>query len=97
MALILWATVFLRCRRHGGELAGFEQFLTKNSSSTSQGFGDISPETAGGKIFTMFYIVIGLGVFVTAAALDRRRCDPFPIQGGQGKGADIQGVNACLG
>ncbi|MFA3917060.1 potassium channel family protein [Ruegeria hyattellae] len=31
------------------------------------GFGDFSPETAAGKIFTMIYIIVGLGVFVTAA------------------------------
>ena len=31
------------------------------------GFGDFSPETAAGKIFTMVYIIVGLGVFVTAA------------------------------
>ncbi|MCT8161286.1 potassium channel family protein [Pseudoruegeria sp. SHC-113] len=28
------------------------------------GFGDFSPETAFGKIFTIGYLVIGLGVFV---------------------------------
>ncbi len=35
---------------------------------TTIGFGDFSPETAAGKIFTMFYVFIGLGfmmAFVT--------------------------------
>lgn len=30
------------------------------------GFGDFSPGTDAGKIFTIFYIIVGLGVFVTA-------------------------------
>lgn len=28
------------------------------------GYGDISPETVPGKIFTMVYVVVGIGVFV---------------------------------
>lgn len=31
---------------------------------TTIGFGDFAPETAGGKIFTMFYIVVGLGMIL---------------------------------
>jgi voltage-gated potassium channel len=31
------------------------------------GFGDISPQTAPGKIFTIFYLLVGLGIFVAAA------------------------------
>lgn len=42
------------------------------------GYGNLVPETALGKIFAMFYILVGLGVFVAAAsavaeALLRRR------------------------
>lgn len=42
------------------------------------GYGNLVPETALGKIFAMFYILVGLGVFVGAAsavaeALLRRR------------------------
>lgn len=29
---------------------------------TTVGYGDFSPQTAGGKIFTMVYVVLGLGV-----------------------------------
>ncbi len=33
------------------------------------GYGDISPTTDASKIFTMFYIVIGIGIFATFASL----------------------------
>ena len=32
---------------------------------TTIGFGDFAPSTAGGKIFTIFYIVIGIGVILS--------------------------------
>lgn len=28
------------------------------------GYGDLTPKTAGGKIFTIFYIIFGIGVFL---------------------------------
>lgn len=31
------------------------------------GYGDFSPQTTPGKIFTIFYVLIGLGIFVAAA------------------------------
>lgn len=32
---------------------------------TTIGYGDFSPQTDGGKIFTMFYILIGLGMILS--------------------------------
>lgn len=32
------------------------------------GYGDFSPQTVAGKIFTIFYVLVGLGVFVTTAS-----------------------------
>ncbi|WP_235296084.1 potassium channel family protein [Portibacter marinus] len=32
---------------------------------TTIGYGDFSPQTSGGKIFTMFYVLIGLGMILT--------------------------------
>ncbi len=33
------------------------------------GYGDLTPHTDGGKIFTIFYVFIGIGLFVTIANL----------------------------
>ena len=32
---------------------------------TTIGYGDFAPQTTGGKIFTMFYVLIGLGMILT--------------------------------
>lgn len=31
---------------------------------TTVGYGDIAPTTTGGKIFTIFYIILGLGIIL---------------------------------
>ncbi|NDR55886.1 MULTISPECIES: potassium channel family protein [Aliiruegeria] len=64
LALVLWASVFYRFVEGWSWL---DSIYFSVIAVSTVGFGDISPDTAGGKIFTMFYIVIGLGVFVTAA------------------------------
>lgn len=32
---------------------------------TTIGFGDFAPQTDGGKLFTIFYIIMGIGVILT--------------------------------
>lgn len=32
---------------------------------TTIGFGDFAPQTTGGKIFTMIYVLVGLGMILT--------------------------------
>ena len=64
LALILWASVFYHFIEGWSWL---DSIYFSVIAVSTVGFGDISPETATGKVFTMFYIVIGLGVFVTAA------------------------------
>lgn len=43
---------------------------------TTVGYGDFSPKTDAGKIFTMLYILIGIGILATTAnAIFRRAAD----------------------
>jgi voltage-gated potassium channel Kch len=37
------------------------------------GYGDITPKTAAGKIFTTFYILVGIGIFGTFITITLRR------------------------
>ena len=62
--MILWASVFYRYVEGWSWL---DSIYFSVVTISTVGFGDFSPETAAGKIFTMFYIIVGLGIFVTAA------------------------------
>ena len=62
--MILWASVFYRYVEGWSWL---DSIYFSVVTISTVGFGDFSPDTAAGKIFTMFYIIVGLGIFVTAA------------------------------
>lgn len=64
VGMILWASVFYHFVE-GWSWLDSVYFSVVTISTV--GFGDFSPETAAGKIFTMAYIIVGLGIFVTAA------------------------------
>ncbi len=64
IGMILWASVFYHFVEGWSWL---DSIYFSVVTISTVGFGDFSPETAAGKIFTMFYIIVGLGVFVTAA------------------------------
>lgn len=63
-AIILWASVFYHYVEGWPWLDSL--YFSVVTISTI-GYGDYSPVTAIGKVFTIFYIIIGFGVFVTAA------------------------------
>nr|WP_234899520.1 potassium channel family protein [Ruegeria lacuscaerulensis] len=62
--MILWASVFYR---YVESWSWLDSIYFSVVTISTVGYGDFSPETAAGKIFTMFYIIVGLGIFVTAA------------------------------
>jgi hypothetical protein len=44
-----------------------DAFYFSVTTIATVGFGDFTPQTDGGKIFTIFYIVAGVGLFVASA------------------------------
>ncbi|WIY24260.1 potassium channel family protein [Parasedimentitalea psychrophila] len=79
IAIVLWASVFYRYVEGWSWL---DSIYFSVVTISTVGFGDFSPETAPGKIFTMFYIVIGLGIFVTAVTTV---ADSILSQSGEGE------------
>lgn len=83
LAIVLWASVFYRYVEGWSWL---DSIYFSVVTISTVGFGDFSPETAAGKVFTMFYIVIGLGVFVTAVTTI---ADSILSQGSSEKDEDL--------
>jgi len=50
------------------KLSWLDSFYFTVVTLTTVGYGDISPTTAAGKLFTMSYLLIGIGLLVTFAA-----------------------------
>ena len=64
IVMVFWASVFYRFVEGWSWL---DSLYFSVVAVSTVGFGDFSPETAAGKLFTIGYIVVGLGVFVAAA------------------------------
>lgn len=78
LTLIIIATVFY-CVVEGWSLLDSAFFSVVTIATV--GYGDIVPQTALGKIFTMCYIFAGIGIFVAAATAFAQavlRADPPP-------------------
>lgn len=60
------ATVFYR---RVEELSWLDSFYVSVITVSTVGYGDISPQTAAGKVFTLAYVVIGIGVFVALVTM----------------------------
>ncbi|MEL6205722.1 MAG: potassium channel family protein [Pseudomonadota bacterium] len=48
--------------------AWIDSFYFSTVTLATVGYGDFAPVTAAGKLFTMFYVVIGIGIFVALGA-----------------------------
>jgi len=55
---------------------------------TSVGFGDLTPETWGGKVFTIFYALLGISIVTLAISQVRRR---GPGEEGRREGEEEEG------
>ncbi len=55
------------------KLSWLDAFYFCTISLATIGYGDITPTTPAGKIFIMFYVVIGIGIIATFANLIVRR------------------------
>ncbi|WP_254430597.1 MULTISPECIES: potassium channel family protein [unclassified Ruegeria] len=64
LGMVLWASVFYHYVEGWSWL---DSIYFSVVTISTVGFGDFSPQTAAGKIFTMVYIIVGLGIFVAAA------------------------------
>lgn len=78
LSLILIATVFYWIVE-GWSLVDSAYFSVVTIATV--GYGDFVPKTVAGKIFTIFYIFCGLGIFVSAVtalaqAVTRERATP---------------------
>lgn len=63
--LIVGATVY----RHLLQLSWVDAFYFCTTTLATVGYGDITPKTDASKIFTIFYIFIGIGIFASFASL----------------------------
>ncbi|MCB1417758.1 MAG: two pore domain potassium channel family protein [Notoacmeibacter sp.] len=67
--------------RHAEGWSWIDSAYFSITTISTVGLGDLAPKTDAGKIFTMVYIVVGIGLFVTlitrlAATLVERRAGP---------------------
>jgi len=79
-ALIVVATVFYRVIE---QWAWIDALYFSVVTIATVGYGDLVPQTVLGKLFTIVYILMGIGLFVTfAAALTQRVVDAAKAEGG---------------
>ena len=68
--MIILGTVFYHLQEH---LSWLNAYYFSVISLTTVGYGDITPHTAIGKIFTTFYVLIGIGIITTFVSLRMQR------------------------
>jgi voltage-gated potassium channel len=70
-----FGTIFYHLVEH---LSWLDAYYFSVITLTTVGYGDITPHTAAGKIFTSIYVLFGIGVITTFISLRiRRRGEKF--------------------
>ena len=69
LLLVGGGTVFFRSVE---DLSWLDSVYFTVVTLTTVGYGDISPTTGAGKVFTIFYLIIGVGVLVSFVAVTAR-------------------------
>ncbi|MGB0970104.1 MAG: potassium channel family protein [Mycobacterium sp.] len=59
--------------RHVEHMSWLDAYYLSVVTLTTVGYGDLSPQTTFGKVFTTFYILAGVGILTTFIAYSMRR------------------------
>lgn len=79
LLLVLIGGAFFYHRVEGWSL--FDSLYFSVITLATVGYGDFSPQTDAGKLFTMAYVFVGIGLFVgVATAIAQRYSKPHPRQ-----------------
>lgn len=75
VTIIVIAVIFYHLVEH---LSWLNSYYFSIITVTTVGYGDITPHTAAGKVFTTFYVLFGIGIITTFLSLRmQRRSEKF--------------------
>jgi voltage-gated potassium channel Kch len=70
LAALVTGTIFYHFVEH---LSWLNAYYFSVITLTTVGYGDITPHTSAGKIFTTFYVLFGIGIITTFISMRMQR------------------------